>query len=125
MRNGCDLAATRNTVHGQCSAAPALLASAKGIAHSPGAAPPQCGAQLSSTRGRSQGATSGSRGGHPSTSAMPAKETSQGAPPRLAAAATSAWCPVCSASNLPSATMGGPGLPTASLCKGRRQAAML
>lgn len=77
------------------------------MAHSRGARPWQCGAQLASTRRRSQGATSGSRAGHLSTSAIPEKETSHGAPPISAAAATSARWPRCRASCFPSATMGG------------------
>lgn len=77
------------------------------MAHSRGARPSHCCAQLASTRRRSQGATRGRRAGQPSTSAIPENDTSQGAPPIPAAAAASARWPLCSASNLPSATMGG------------------
>jgi hypothetical protein len=39
---------------------------------------------------------------------MPSKDTKYGVPPRCAAVAASFWCPLCRASNLPRATIGGP-----------------
>ncbi len=62
---------------------------AKGMSRCRGRRPPHVAAQEASTRPRSHSATSGARGGQPSTPAMPLNDSSQGAPPSAAARAAS------------------------------------
>lgn len=68
----------------------------------------------------SSSATRGLRLGHPSTSAMPLKDMRQGWPPTSAAVIASARCPLCRASNLPSATVTGCVIPS-WVARGARQ----